>query len=117
MVPERPRCQDWQVGEAGLLDQGRAALAAGEWEAARDAFTSTLQDGPDPAALDGLGRSLWWLSDVEGAIDAWERAYAEHRRAGDDDAAARMALLLSREYREARGNAAAADGWLRRAAE
>src|SRR5207247_5707492 len=78
-----------------------------------DAF----RDAAGPDALDGLGRALWWLSDVDGAIDAWELAYAEYRRAEDDDAAARMALLVSREYREARGNPAVADGWMHRAAE
>src|SRR5436189_6456191 len=105
MVPWPPPWQDCDVAGATTLEAGWAALAAGEVESARDAF----RDASGPDALDGLGRALWWLSDVDGAIDAWERAYAEYRRAEDDDAAARMALLVSREYREARGNPAVAD--------
>jgi predicted ester cyclase len=36
-----------------------------------------------PEALDGLGRSLWWLRDERGAVVQRERAYAGFRRDGE----------------------------------
>jgi ATP/maltotriose-dependent transcriptional regulator MalT len=98
-----------------LVSRGHEALAAGEWEAARDAFLDALKLGPDPEASDGLGRTLWWLGDVEGAIDHRERAYASFRKRGDAARAARIALWLTREYVEAVGNDPAGNGWLARA--
>jgi DNA-binding CsgD family transcriptional regulator len=91
--------------------EGWEALRDGRWEDARQAF-----DGIDSAtALDGLARARWWLSDVPGAVEAWERAYAAYRRDDDDDAAARVALFLSREHGRTLGNHAEANGWLARA--
>ena len=55
---------------------GWESLRAAEWEQARVAFENELAGGETPEALDGLGRALWWLSDVPGAIEAWKRAYA-----------------------------------------
>jgi hypothetical protein len=42
------------------LAVGEAALAAGDWEAAREAFEAALAHEDTPAAHDGLGRALWW---------------------------------------------------------
>ena len=66
-------------------------------------------------AFDGLARARWWLSDIPGAIEAWERAYTAYRRAGQDEPAAHVAVLLSREHAEGLGNDAVANGWLARA--
>ncbi len=68
-----------------------------------------------PAALDGLGRALWWLREERDAVVYRERAYAGFRRDGELARAARIALWLSREYALAFGNDAAAGGWLARA--
>jgi DNA-binding CsgD family transcriptional regulator/tetratricopeptide (TPR) repeat protein len=95
--------------------QGERALADGDWEAARNAFESAVHADPSAEALDGLGRTLWWLGDVDGAIERRERAYVILRKRGDTDAAALIALWLSREYLEAIGNEPASQGWLARA--
>jgi DNA-binding NarL/FixJ family response regulator len=100
---------------AGDLAIGSAALLAGDWASAKEAFEKAVQVDPSPGALDGLGRTLWWLGDVDGAIEERERAYAASRRAGGVDAAAVIALWLSREYLEAIGNEPASNGWLARA--
>ncbi len=97
------------------LAEGYAALAKGEWERARAAFEGALACGESAEALDGLGRSLWWLRDPDGAVVSRERAYAGFRRDGDLARAARIALWLSREYAVVWGNAAAARGWHARA--
>ena len=97
------------------LARGHAALAAGEWVEARDAFEEAVSATESPEALDGLGRALWWLRDERGAIVARERAYAGFRREGELARAARIALWLAREYGLAFDNDAAARGWLARA--
>jgi DNA-binding CsgD family transcriptional regulator len=99
----------------GPPDDGWESLRAGEWEQAKAAFEAALAERETPAALDGLARSRWWLSDVAGAVEAWERAYTAYRRDGEDDAAARAALYLAKEHGRTLGNHAAANGWLARA--
>ena len=98
-----------------LVERGEQALAAGDWEAARDAFELALKNVDSPEAHDGLGRTLWWLGDVDGAIEHRERAYTGRRANGDADEAAMIALWLAREYLEAIGNEPASNGWLARA--
>jgi hypothetical protein len=94
---------------------GWGALRAANWEGARAAFEAELADRETAAALDGLARARWWLSDIPGAVEAWERAYTGYRRAGLDEPAAHVAILLSREHAEGLGNDALANGWLARA--
>lgn len=94
---------------------GWEALRVGRWDQAKAVFEAELITGETPAVLDGLARSRWWLGDVLGAIDAWERAYAAYRREGHDAAAARVALFLSREHGPTLGNHTVANGWLARA--
>jgi DNA-binding CsgD family transcriptional regulator len=94
---------------------GWDALGAGDWAQANALFETHVSETASPGALDGLARSRWWLSDVDGAVEAWERAYAGYRRAGDDPAAARVGLFLWKEYGKTLGNQAVADGWLARA--
>src|SRR4029079_1183032 len=43
------------------LDAGRAALGRGDWQSARAAFESTLLNGDNAEALEGLGLAAWWL--------------------------------------------------------
>jgi ATP/maltotriose-dependent transcriptional regulator MalT len=98
-----------------LAARGEEALAVGDWETARGAFESAVRTDPSAEALDGLGRTLWWLGDVDGAIERREHSYVIFRKRGDTEAAALIALWLSREYLEAVGNEPASQGWLARA--
>ena len=94
---------------------GRRHFDAAEWAAARDAFAAALeQDAGDPEALDGLGRSLWWLGERDEGIERRREAYAAYRRRGDDRAAGGLAVYLAGEHR-IDGRPAAAAGWLARA--
>jgi DNA-binding CsgD family transcriptional regulator len=97
------------------LGAAHDALASGDWDRARDAFTSALAEEESPDAHDGLGRALWWLGDLDGALDHRERAYTAFRKRGDAGEAARIALWLAREYLEAVGNEPASSGWVARA--
>lgn len=103
------------TGAAELVVRGEEALTAGDWEGAREAFAAAVDEDASSQALDGLGRTLWWLGDVDGAIEHRERAYAVLRKAGEPAAAARIALWLAREYLEAVGNQPASNGWIARA--
>ena len=105
MDPETPQ------GSATGWDSLREA----EWELARASFEAELASKETAEALDGLARTRWWLSDISGAVDAWDRAYTAYRRAGLDESAAHVAVLLSREHGEGLGNQALANGWLARA--
>lgn len=93
------------------LAAGHAALQAGAWERARDAFQEALVAGAGAEAWDGLGWAAWWLADDELTIEAREQAYRAYRDAGDP-AAARVAAFLSADFREFRQELAIARGWL-----
>ncbi len=98
-----------------LLERGERTLRAGDWDGARAAFEAALERDPSPDAEEGLGRALWWLQDLDGAMLHLERAYAGFRDEDDKPRAARTALWLSREYQAVHGNAAASNGWYARA--
>jgi DNA-binding CsgD family transcriptional regulator len=96
------------------VEAGWTHFAAAEWEAARDAFTAALaEDRDDPAALDGLGRALWWLGERADGIERRREAYAAYQRRGETRRAGGLAVYLAGEHR-IDGLDAAADGWLAR---
>jgi DNA-binding CsgD family transcriptional regulator len=96
-------------------DAGRAALERGAWEEARRHFEAALAEADAPEAWEGLGWAGWWLADEDLTFDARLRAYRGYRARGDDRAAGRVATWLAADYREYRGEAAVARGWLERA--
>jgi DNA-binding CsgD family transcriptional regulator len=97
------------------LTVGAWALANGDWNVAKESFETACHEVESPEALDGLGRALWWLKDVRGAIETRTRAYSAYRKANRNDEAAAVAVWLARELRTLLRNDAAADGWLARA--
>jgi DNA-binding CsgD family transcriptional regulator len=107
------------------LAAGGAALAAGDWVTARDAFRRVL-DGGDvdesgvaaevaAEALLGLAGALWWLGELHEAIELRERAYAAFQRRGDVARAAFVAWQLSLDHADGVHRHAAGQGWLARA--
>ena len=106
---------DADSGPARVLDQAWAAFGRCDWQAARAAFERALEAEAGPEALDGLGQTLLWLGDEEGAIELRTKAFGEYRRRGAIEAAANVAIYLASEYRIA-GNASLANGWLGRGA-
>ncbi len=65
-------------------------------------------------ALDGLGRSLWWLGDAPGALNARSRAFALLRREGRDHEAAAVGIWLARQHAGLFHRTAMAEGWIAR---
>ena len=98
----------------GPLAAGRSALARGDWAAAKAAFETAWGDQGSADALDGLGRSLWWLGDAPGALDARSRAFALLRRDGRDREAAAVGIWLARQYDGLFHRRAMAEGWVAR---
>lgn len=97
------------------FERGTAALAVGDWAAARTAFEEALRESSSASALAGLGDALFFLGEVRAAVRHRERAYAVSLRAGDVDAAVDSAIWLCLTYGMAIGNLAAAHGWHARA--
>jgi LuxR family transcriptional regulator, maltose regulon positive regulatory protein len=100
---------------AGRLQAGRDALARGGWEEARICFDEVLKNAEYPEGFEGLGMACWWLEDYPAGIAARESAYRGYLQRGDRPAAARVAVWLSIDYADFRGERAVANGWLRRA--
>lgn len=82
----------------GPLARGQSALARGAWAEARGAFEVAWEAQGSADALDGLGRSLWWLGDAPGALEARSRAFGLLRREGRDRQAAEVGIWLARQY-------------------
>jgi ATP/maltotriose-dependent transcriptional regulator MalT len=94
---------------------GTAALARGDWAAARSHFEAAIHREETAEAFEGLSDALFWLDEVGPSLDHRMRAYALYREGGDLCRSARAALWLAMGYISALGNVAAANGWLQRA--
>jgi LuxR family transcriptional regulator, maltose regulon positive regulatory protein len=97
------------------LVTGRAALDAGDWPRAQEAFTRALKHEDTPEALEGLGLAAWWLDRADVVFDARERAYRGYRNRGDQVSAARVAVWIAWDSAAFRGEDGVANGWLQRA--
>jgi LuxR family maltose regulon positive regulatory protein len=98
-----------------VLAEGRAALARGDWVAARELFEAALQREETPEALEGLAAAAYWLADAASLYRGHERAYSLFHKRGDHRGAARVATSLAVAYEANRGESAVSNGWLQRA--
>jgi ATP/maltotriose-dependent transcriptional regulator MalT len=98
-----------------LLSQAAAALEAGRWQAARDAFAGALGRVDSADAWMGLAQAAWWLGDTRESVDAAAHAFRLYRRADDTSSAVEAAVWLGLTYKSDYANTAAAAGWLGRA--
>jgi DNA-binding NarL/FixJ family response regulator len=96
------------------IEEGRAALRAGDAAGARAAFEGALAEGPAGDALEGLARAAYIELDFPAAIELWERAYAAHRQGGDPLGAVRVARTLGYMYGSLVGDMAVHSGWMAR---
>jgi tetratricopeptide (TPR) repeat protein len=101
--------------ETAPIAAGEAALEAGDWPTARDAFRAAVERRKTAEALLGLAESLWWLGEIPESAACREQAYAAFRRRPDPLQAAECALALCVHYSANLGNEAASTGWLARA--
>jgi LuxR family transcriptional regulator, maltose regulon positive regulatory protein len=104
------------VSSGGLIRDGEAALARGDWEEARGFFEQELEARETVEALEGLSWAAWWVEDVPACLEARERAYRLCRREGDARRAGMLAIWLADDHLVLRGERAIANGWFQRAA-
>jgi class 3 adenylate cyclase len=103
------------AGGGALVQKGREALAAHEWQGAYESLAAADARGRLSAAeLELLGSAAWWTGRFSEALDARERAYAAATRAGDVPGAVLAAIELARDNLR-RTDAAVAAGWMNRA--
>ncbi|MGE5637055.1 MAG: LuxR C-terminal-related transcriptional regulator [Nocardioidaceae bacterium] len=99
-----------------LLQSGREALAAADWERARSCFARAGEQEENAEALDGLGQVAHFEGQYDRAIELKERAFAAYRRRGMQAEAADIARWVAFLHATVRGNFAVASGWMARAA-
>ena len=114
-TPDPRRARVTPIRPDSGLATGRAALARGDWRAARVAFERSLKTEETPEALEGLALAAWWLDLADVVFDSRERAYRLYRQQDDVLGAARMAVWLGWDTSAFRGEQAIANGWLQRA--
>ena len=100
------------ISSTTMIEQGWAALRAGDASSARDAFERALEEAASGAALEGLGHALYLQRDYPGSIAQHERAYAAYRREGQTFAAGRAARILAWITGSVLGDWAVQNGWL-----
>ncbi|MCC5809093.1 MAG: hypothetical protein JJU06_01870 [Ectothiorhodospiraceae bacterium] len=99
-----------------LVSQGREALRAGEYAAARNAFEAALEHAENPRVRMELADALWWLGDFRNALANLELAYVAFRRTDSPADAAMAALAIALNQVALVANRPAAKGWCARAA-
>jgi DNA-binding CsgD family transcriptional regulator len=98
-----------------VVREGREALAAADWDAARSAFERAEEIESTPDALDGLSEVANFEGDYDRAVELKEQAFAAYRRLGEDAAAADAARWLAFLHATYRGDYSVASGWIGRA--
>ena len=101
-------------GASELLENAGTALEAGDIETALARLADAIELEDPPLAHVLLGAIAYMDDRFPDAREEWERAFAGLRRAGEQRAAARVAIDLA-ELHVTIGNTAAGNGWAVRA--
>lgn len=99
-----------------LVDQAREAVGRGDWQQAHgflvEADANSQLSGPD---LTLLAEAAYAAGHLDVTIDAWERAYAQNMRAGDQLAAAGAAVRVAMHLLLDTAMMSPVRGWITRA--
>jgi len=104
-----------EVPVPDLIEEGRAALRAGDAAGARRVFELALDESESGDVVEGLARVAYLELDFRRAVEDWERAYAAHRDLGDQVGAVRVARTLAYVHGAVLGDGAVMSGWIARA--
>ena len=99
-----------------LARSGRDALAAADWDRARQCFEEAYEVEQSAEVLDGLARALHFLGEYARATELSERAFLAYSEADRYVEAADCARWLAFLHGVVHGNMAVANGWMGRAA-
>jgi len=108
-------CHHRQVSSSPRIEQGLAALRAGDAASARRAFESALAEVESGEVLEGLAEALYLEREYAAAADHYERAYSAYRRERDNLAAGRAARMVAWITGSVFGDWAVQSGWFARA--
>jgi DNA-binding CsgD family transcriptional regulator len=97
------------------VEEGSAALRAGDAAAARRAFESALAEVESGEVLEGLAEALYLGHEYAASSAHYERAYAAYRREGRSIAAGRAARTVAWITGNVFGQWAVQSGWWARA--
>jgi DNA-binding NarL/FixJ family response regulator len=97
------------------LSDGWEALAAADWQSARECFEQAVAKSETAEALDGLSQAVHFQGDYDRAIELKERAFAAYRGSGQPIEASNTARWLGFLHATYAGNFAVAGGWMARA--
>ena len=112
---KKKRAMTDAVGETVVV-RAHDAAARGDWGAAFELFMQADADGlAGPGDLAVLGEVAYAAGHLDVTIEAWERAYALCREAGDRDAAAEAAVRVAMHLLFDTALMAPVRGWLARA--
>jgi class 3 adenylate cyclase len=100
-------------GVSGPLDQARDAARRNAWHETRELYSSLDATLLAPEDLEHWAEAAWWVGAMDEALDVRSRAYAAWIGAGEQRAAALMALRLAWDHHIKRSPLEA--GWLARA--
>jgi hypothetical protein len=98
-----------------LIEDGLAALRAGDGRAARQVFEFALAEAESGQVLEGLAEALYLECEYLTSAVHYERAYVIYRRDGNAMAAGRAARTLAWITGNVLGDWAVRSGWLARA--
>ena len=98
-----------------LLNKGRTALSAGEWENAKIFLDKALKEEESAEVYEELGWANWWLNNTSVVFDYRIKAYNLFLKKDDKLGACRNACWIGVDYIEFRGEFAVASGWFKRA--
>jgi len=95
------------------VERGRELYAKQAWDAAYESLSAADPESLSAGDLELLAISAYMLGRDDAYLEAWQRAYESHRRAGDLAGAARSAWWIG-DYLRFRGDRARATGWFAR---
>ena len=98
-----------------LIEEGSAALRAGDAATARRAFESALLEVTSAEVIEGLAEALYLDREYAAAAAHYERAYAAYRREHENMAAGRAARTAAWITGNVLGDWAVQSGWFARA--
>jgi len=98
-----------------LLNSGRKALSAGEWEKAGEFLNQALKEEESAEVYEELAWACWWINDASGVFENRTKAFNMFIEKNDSLGAARNACWVGLDYIEFKGEFAVANGWFKRA--